>query len=200
MESVTSHVDEFFPIALRDSISMRPLRVNDAELFFCALDKNRDFFGKFLPFVADTTAVHHTLEFIKLSQEQEKNATGLTCGIFKEHGSENQPVAEEAIGAVGLKEINLQTKKAELGYWLAEDYNGSGLCTLACKNLIEHGQTIGIQQFVIYTAENNFKSQAVARRLGFQKLPGIIENAEVVNGVSVSHLVFELRLPETLQH
>ncbi|XP_022084214.1 uncharacterized protein LOC110975761 isoform X2 [Acanthaster planci] len=195
MDSPSLHVDHFFPIPLRDSISLRPLREKDAESVFRVVDKNRDFLSKFLPWVPNVITVQQEVEWLSFFQEQEMSGAGLHCGIFKEQISRDERV-EEIIGAAGLRVINFAKKTAQFGYWLAEEFTGSGLCTLACRKLIEYGKAIGMERFEIHVAEDNLKSQAVALRLGFHQCPKIIKSAEVVNNVPLSHIVFVLQLQE----
>ena len=69
-------------------------------------------------------------------------------------------------------------KIGEIGYWLAEEYIGKGLMTLAVGDLIAMGQKYyGLETFKIRVASQNKKSRAIPKRLGF-KHSKTIENAE----------------------
>jgi ribosomal-protein-serine acetyltransferase len=65
----------------------------------------------------------------------------------------------------------MRKQTAELGYWLGTDYTGRGLGSAACqlllsKTFIERP----LDQIFIRCEEENYASQAIARRLGFSFL------------------------------
>ena len=180
-------VNRYFPMKVRDSVFIRPLKETDASGLFQTIDKNRAYLSTFLPWVPAVKEVVDSGNFIKSAIAQETYATGLHCGIFQTGGG-----GEEVVGVVALRTINGPTKTAQTGYWLSKDKEGTGLCTLSCRKLIEYGQAIGIEKFEIQMATGNLKSEAVAKRLGFSKLPGEIRGAEVVDNNPVNHIVFLL--------
>ena len=192
MESL--RVDDFFPITLLDSIFIRPLRQQHAKALFHGVDKSRASLSKFLPWVSGTTTVDHSSQFIEFAIEQEKIGAGLHCGIFKRDGQ----LEEDIIGCVGLNKINVQTKTTQLGYWLLEDQTGAGLCTLACRKMIDYAQAIGITQFEIHAHRENTKSQGVAERLGFHRVPDVFKDGADANNIPIidSQIVFVLQTAE----
>ena len=64
---------------------------------------------------------------------------------------------------------------------------------MACLKIINYGKTVlGIERFKLHTAVDNHRTQALAERLGFQRLPGVIKSAEVIDSTSVDHVVYIL--------
>ena len=56
-----------------------------------------------------------------------------------------------------------------------------------------HGKTVlGIERFEFHTAVDNHRTQALAERLGFQRLPCVIKSAEVIDSKPVDHVVYIL--------
>lgn len=78
---------------------------------------------------------------------------------------------DNLVGLISLHSGRMRKQTAELGYWLGTDYTGRGLGSAACqlllsKTFIERP----LNQIFIRCEEENYASQAVARRLGFSFL------------------------------
>ena len=58
---------------------------------------------------------------------------------------------------------------AELGYWVAEEYQGNGYVTQACKMLIKHAfEDLNIQRIFASYKKENLASKRVLEKLGFE--------------------------------
>ena len=58
---------------------------------------------------------------------------------------------------------------AELGYWVAEEYQGNGYATQACKMLIKHAfEDLNIQRIFASYKKENLASKRVLEKLGFE--------------------------------
>ena len=49
---------------------------------------------------------------------------------------------------------------------------------------------LGIERFELHTAVGNQRTQALAERLGFKRVPGVIKLAEVIDSKPVDHVVY----------
>ena len=109
-----------------ERLILRPFRLSDSKKVQ-ALAGNK--------LIADVTAnIPHPYpeafakEWIQSHPEQWKNKQLASYAItFK----------EELIGAISLMYLN--TKEAELGYWIGVDYWNKGYCTEACREIIDFG-------------------------------------------------------------
>ena len=138
---------------------IRLLEIPHAEEMFRLIDRNRASLKRWLPWVDDTASVADSREFIRKSLEQYERHEGLVEGIFYDG---------RLAGIVSLPRIDWANRSAAVGYWLAEEYQGKGLMTSACRALIDHAfGELGLHRLEIKAATDNAKSQAVARRLGF---------------------------------
>ncbi|XP_071788605.1 ribosomal-protein-serine acetyltransferase-like [Asterias amurensis] len=181
-------VPRYFPLAIRESVFIRPVKETDASALFDAVDQSRASLSLYLPWVSAVKNVEDSACFVKSAMAQEASGNGLHCVIY----DDNQLGELEVFGVVSLRTINAPTKTADIGYWLREDKVGMGLCTMSCKKLIEYGQAIGIEHFEIHVATDNDMSAAIPKRLGFQKKPGKITVAETINNEVVDHHVYLL--------
>lgn len=72
------------------------------------------------------------------------------------------------VGRANLKDINVLTRSAQVGYRVAQDACGQGLATLALRHLIEQArQRWELTQLVAYIYKENTGSRAVLDRCGF---------------------------------
>ncbi len=81
-------------------------------------------------------------------------------------------------------------QKAEIGYWLASDYQGKGIVTTSCKTLIKYAfSDLNVNYIQFSVASENWASQKVCERLELN-FEGNIRNAENINGRIVDHVIY----------
>lgn len=104
--------------------------------------------------------VNHCLE-----NQRKKERTGYEFGITLKPSS-------EVIGGVGLSKVDLGQGTAEIGYWLAEDYQRRGIVYEACKSLIDYAfNELKLRKIRIPVFLKNEASNGMAKKLG-AKLEG----------------------------
>lgn len=74
------------------------------------------------------------------------------------------------VGSVSLKDIDLEGRKAELGYWTTPDEQGSGYATEAADLCLTHAfDGLGLHKVWARTVGDNEASNQVLENLGFQQ-------------------------------
>ncbi|XP_071806178.1 uncharacterized protein [Asterias amurensis] len=179
-------VARYFPMAIRDTVFIRPVKETDASALFQAVDQSRATLGPYLPWVSEVKKVEDSADFIKSAMAQESYGNGLHCVIY---GKDDQGEVD-VFGVVSLRTINVPAMTADMGYWLRADKVGNGLCSKSCKKLIEYGQAIGIERFILHIGPKNAKSLAVATSVGFQKQPGTVRDVEPFTNKVVDYYVY----------
>lgn len=147
-------------IQIHSKLRLEKIQLNMAEVIFEAIDKNREFLKKWLPFIEETQHVEQTEEFISsiVSQQGKKRDEVFTIWY-------NQEFA----GLIGFKDTDWINHKTELGYWLTENMQGKGIITTSIQKLIKIGFTkLGMNRIQVKVACGNKKSAAIPKRLGFQ--------------------------------
>lgn len=163
---------------IEENLYLRELCKEDAQDIFNAIDSNRLYFEKWLPFVPFTKSINDSLEYI-LSVINSKE---LVYTIRE---------GETFLGIIGFKETNLDTKTTELGYWLKEKYQGRGIITKGAKILCENAfKKRGIKRIIIKVEVGNNKSKAIPERLGFI-LQGIDKDTFCYNKVVESYVFYK---------
>lgn len=173
-------------LCISEHIIARKLAIPDTRPIFTAVDANRELLRKWLPWVDFNTSSKDTRDFIRDSLNGYNNGTSLNLGIFDIQSS-------KYLGVCGYHTI--KDGIAILGYWLDKDYQGSGIIFKTCQALIEHTKTNfpNIKEIRIKTAVENYKSQANAKKLGFE-YKETISNAEWLYDHYVDHAVYILKL------
>lgn len=172
-----------FYFKLNDDSELRLLELRNARDLFFLTDKSRIHLRKWLPWVDFTKEVNDSKEFIEGSLKQFGDNNGFQAGIWYKG---------ELAGVIGLHSIDWVNKSTSIGYWLGEEFQGKGLMITACKAVINYCfNELGLKRIEIRTATENYKSQAVPERLGFQK-EGCTRSSEFLYDKYVDHYVFGL--------
>lgn len=151
---------------LFEDISLRPLQADDAKYIYNAIDTQREYLGRWLPFVAGTTSVAVTQAFV----DSAWNAEDRTSTIRK---------GEQFIGLIGFKATDKANCRTEIGYWLSEAYQGNGIMTRAVERLCGYAfEELGMNRVQIKCAIGNNHSSNIPKRLGF-KFEGVERAGEL---------------------
>jgi RimJ/RimL family protein N-acetyltransferase len=73
------------------------------------------------------------------------------------------------VGGIGMG-LNARDYRGTLGYWIARDARGRGICTRALRVLARHGlEELELQRLELITDPDNAASQRVAEKVGFRR-------------------------------
>lgn len=170
-------------ISIRENIYIRMLTPNDAQQVFDVIDQNRTYLRKWLPWVDGTDSPSVIDGVLHKWEEQYKQGSDNVFGIF---------MNEKYIGNIGLHDIEPDNKKAVIGYWLAEQYQGKGIITDCVKSLIKYAfDELTLHTISIHCALDNAKSRAIPERLGFRET-GILKDGENLYGVTHDMVIYSL--------
>lgn len=139
-------------------LTLRMLAEQDSEELFARVEANRAYLREWLPWVDDNTEVRHTLDFIRSTVLEYQQGEALHLGLRREG---------RLRGVVGFNHME-RGGEGELGYWLDESLQGSGIMTRACAALVDHGfQSLCLDRIIILCDPRNQRSRRIAERLGF---------------------------------
>jgi ribosomal-protein-serine acetyltransferase len=156
-----------------DHIVLKSVREGMAGELFALVDSNRAHLRVFLPWVDHNTEEKHTLAFIKKRIKEEKGEEAVVLAIF---------VQGELAGLVSLFHIDKLNQNANMGYWIAEKWQGKGVMRKSCQALMEHAfQNRGLHRVELRCVLQNERSQRRAESLGFVK-EGLLKGAIFLYG------------------
>ena len=148
-------------LIVSDETILNQLEINDAPDIFNAIDRQREYLGKWLPFVAQTITVEDTFAFIRsVSETPESYRELVFCIIYQ----------NVFAGLIGLKfnPADKENKRTEIGYWLSEKFQKKGIITQSAKMLIDYAfDVLNLNRIAIKCAVGNQPSKHIPQRLGF---------------------------------
>jgi len=172
-----------FPLHVDSITELRLLGPHHAAEVFAAVAENREHLARWLCWVVHTVRVEDTEEFFTTCEEEYEAGTTVVLGIWHEN---------EFCGSVGTHGIDLANRHAAIGYWLAQEQEGKGLVTRACRVFLEYlFEERNMHRVEIRCATGNLRSAAIAERLGFQ-LEGVSRGYQWLNGRFVDTRVYSL--------
>ena len=156
-------------IAINAETELRLLEERDAPELFALIEQDRRRLRTWLPWLDQTISIQDEINFIHHIEQQYARSQGLTCAILYQG---------KIAGSIGYNTIDWQNRKTEIGYWLASNYEGKGLMTQSCIELLQFAfSVLELNKVEIHCAVGNMRSRAIPQRLHFTQ-EGVIRQAE----------------------
>ncbi|TKG93504.1 N-acetyltransferase [Puteibacter caeruleilacunae] len=156
-------------IIINESIELRALEMADNTDIWSAINNNRLFLRKWLPFINYMHSSNDVKRFINLLLQNKRSNGDEIFVIHYNH---------QFAGMIGFKETDSYNQKSEIGYWLTEEMQGKGIILQATKKLTEFAfRNMELNRIQIKCATKNYKSKAIPEKLGF-KFEGTEREAE----------------------
>jgi RimJ/RimL family protein N-acetyltransferase len=134
--------------------------------------------------------IEQTRKFIERLQVEKENDKSYTWSIFLD----NQFCGIVSLIAILRKHRALTYDKAELAYWLGHGFQGKGIMTEACEQVIDFAFTkLKLHRLTVSHACGNKASEGLINRLNFRYI-GEEREAFKKNGVWIDHKLYELLL------
>jgi ribosomal-protein-serine acetyltransferase len=160
-------------IQVDDTVSLEFLEEIHAESLLNLVNANRTYLREWLPWVDLMQTIANFKQYINETNKRAADETDFGYAII---------INKNIVGRIGMHHINRQNKIGEIGYWLADGWQGRGIITKCCTALIDHGFTVlDLNRIEIKCGVGNDKSRAIAEKLQF-KQEGILRRAEWLNG------------------
>lgn len=156
-------------ISVNSEIDLKQLEQSDSKDIFEAIDSQRDYLGKWLPFVVFTKEISDTEKFVDSIVNAPEDRFEYVFTIRK---------GDEFVGLIGFKDTDKQNKKTEIGYWISEKHQKQGIVTKSLEKLCDFAfNKLGINRIQIKCAAGNTPSINIPKKLGF-KFEGIERQGE----------------------
>ena len=137
--------------------------------------------AKYLPWVMDMKSVQDEEQFLEYSIEKIHKEEMMMFIIL---------VDENVAGMIDLHNINRSSKRAEVGYWLSEKFEGYGIMTQSVDIIEKYSfNELKLHKLQIRVHPENYKSASVPQRLGYFKEATLVEH-EVLNGEYIDSDIF----------
>jgi ribosomal-protein-serine acetyltransferase len=160
-------------ITIENQLLLELVDPRHAQELFNVADANRDHIKTWMPWIVNMQSVDFIKGFINGALER-YNSKSEYAYVITHNGA--------IIGRIGLYKIDNMNKIAEIGYWIAKDYEGQGFVTKAANALVKYAfETLQFNRIEIRCGFNNIKSQSIPERLHFT-YEGLLREAELLHG------------------
>jgi ribosomal-protein-serine acetyltransferase len=152
-------------------ITLTQLVQADANDIFMTIDTQREYLGKWLPFVEFTQTVADSEKFVESVVNAPEDRFEYVFAIRK---------SNHFVGLIGFKDTDKVNRKTEIGYWLSEENQKQGIVTRSVGKLCDFAfQELGINRIQIKCAVDNRASSNIPKKLGFS-FEGIERQGELL--------------------
>jgi ribosomal-protein-serine acetyltransferase len=160
-------------IKVDSEIELKQLERADAIDIFKTIDSQREYLGRWLPFVEFTKKLEDSEVFVESVVNAPEDRFEYVFAIRK---------GKEFVGLIGFKGTDKSNKKTEIGYWLSEPNQRQGIITKSVEKLCDFAfNELDINRIQIKCAVGNESSIRIPQRLGFI-FEGIERQGELLNG------------------
>lgn len=169
-----------------ERVVLRPLRSEDAEAAFAAIDEAREHLRPWMDWVDKQRTVDDVRDYCLRTAGKWILRTDLAMGMFA--------VASGAyLGGTGLHDPDWELRRFEIGYWIRPSAEGHGFVSEAVRLLSRLAfDDLGARRLEIRCDATNDRSRRVAERAGFL-LEGRLRNEALApDGEPRDTLVFSL--------
>ncbi|RMG89207.1 MAG: N-acetyltransferase [Chloroflexi bacterium] len=174
-------------LIVNEAIELRLPVAKDAVPFFALIQRNRAYLRKYLSWVDWHKSIEETYRFFFFVHEGFYDKRRYNPLIF---------YRGHVAGTVSLFDVDMVNDKAEIGYWLGEEYTGKGIMTQAARRLLRFGfHNLRLNRVILRAAVGNQPSIAVAKRLGFT-FEGILRQDKMLHGRYIDMELYSLLASE----
>ena len=181
-----------FTYRIDEKIMLRLPDITDAPELFTLFEQNRNHLTEWQDWPNTIQTLKDCREFIlRLGGEYAEGKTVDSLILFQ----------EKMVGMCTLSKIVPFLRKAELGYWIVEEYEGKGIVTQSCRGLIAYAfgtmklNRLALKFKHVSKDNENIRSRRVAERLGFTQ-EGILRQDGMTKGQMMDMVMYSLLAEE----
>jgi [ribosomal protein S5]-alanine N-acetyltransferase len=167
-------IPKAFPKLFGTLVNLREILINDAQdITHLLMNYN---VSKHLWEIPNPYSIDDALEFIKCANSDFNTLKALHFAIESKIIPRSRNNLK-FVGTIRVKNIDLVNKKADLGYWIGEQYWGRGIATECLKLIIDYAFSaeLGLKQLCAYVFPENKASIRVLEKNGMNKIGEVNE-------------------------
>lgn len=167
-------IPKAFPKLFGTLVNLREILINDAQdITLLLMNYN---VSKHLWEIPNPYSIDDALEFIKCANSDFNTLKALHFAIESKIIPRSRNNLK-FVGTISVKNMDLVNKKADLGYWIGEQYWGRGIATECLKLIIDYAFSaeLGLKQLCAYVFPENKASMRVLEKNGMNKIGEVNE-------------------------
>ncbi len=155
-------IEKKFPneIIIGPRVELRRHKVDLAQSMFEVIDKNRELFARFLPWVDYSKTVQDTRKYIEDASNKWESHLLFDFGMFRRSDG-------IFVGNIGVHNISWPNELCEVGYWIGQEFEGQGFIRESTALLLNELFSIGLHRVEIRCSDKNQRSRRIPESLGF---------------------------------
>ena len=169
----------------------RRLREGDGNDFFNLIQENSSYIEDHFPILVEAVRSPDDGEaFVRHKMAHWLTQKEFAFGIWR---------VDEAdmIGYVHFRNIDWQTPRAEISYFLHQNHAGKGLMTEVMSRMVQFAfKHLQLNKLVLKTLIDNYGSQRLARKVGFRREGDLRHEYRRASGVLLDVMLFGLTREE----
>jgi RimJ/RimL family protein N-acetyltransferase len=174
---------DLYLIQVGKELLLRETSTADLEQLVAVIEANKGFFRTVDFWMAETLVREHVFELVKKAEKSKKEKTGARFCLWD---------GNDLLGQFNIFDLDRQHRKAQVGYWLAEKYNGKGYARKALNSLVEFGfNVLNLHRLEATTATTNASSIRLLERIGFKR-EGLLRECFRINDRFVDDYLYSL--------
>ena len=147
-------------IQVNKETQLRLISIDDAKSIFETIDSQREYLGRWLPFVGYTDSIDDSIAFISSVLQTPADRAEQVFVIYQN---------DKFAGVVGFKDTDRLNRKTEIGYWLSQPFQKKGIITQSVQKLVEYAfNKLEMNRIQIRCAVGNEPSKRIPQRLNFK--------------------------------
>ena len=152
---------------------LKMLEKRHADSFFEFIEKGREGFENWVPFVSKTLSKADTEIKIISFLEMYKNGQGYFWGLWNN---------DSIVGLLLIKDIDNSACSAEIGCMIDKNFEGKGIIRESCRIMINFiFNELNLNKIILCCDENNERSIKIAKYFKFN-LEGTLKQSICING------------------
>jgi RimJ/RimL family protein N-acetyltransferase len=169
----------------------RRLREGDGLEFYDLIQENSSYIEDHFPILVELIRTPEGgEEYVRRALAKWLIQEEFTFGIWR---------VDEAdmIGYLHFRNVDWQTPRAEISYFLHQDHAGKGLMTEVMSRMIQFAfKQLQLNKLVLKTLVDNYNSQRLARKVGFRREGDLRHEYRKASGVLLDVMLFGLTREE----
>lgn len=166
---------------------VRRFRENDGEAFYELVQNNHSRLLDFFPDLPRT--IHNSLD----AEWQVRTWLADWLQLRAFHFAIWEKELADIIGFIQLKNVDWMIPKAEVSFFIDRDFENQGLMTEALEHLVQFAfQEIDLEKLIVRPPMDNYPSQRLVRKVGFQREGDLRSDMRLPTGELVDVMLFGL--------
>jgi ribosomal-protein-serine acetyltransferase len=164
-------------------IAIVPVSVDHAPMLAALVAQDREHLNAYLPMVATLSSAEAAAAHLSAAVACASAGVAFEWHLF---------AGDTLRGAVRLKDVDHENRKASIGYFVDSRFAGKGIATSAVRTVLAWCfGPLDLNRIELRCASCNAPSIRTAERLGFVR-EGLLRQDEFLNGVFVDHYAYGL--------